>query len=364
MPLRVLHVSQPTTEGTARVVAQLTEAGIRDGQEVSAACSAHGVLAGEVIALGATWHDVAMRRLPSVHDLRQLFALRRLARRTDVLVLHSSKAGLLGRMALLSIRRGERPVSVFVPHGWSWHAAGRLNRTMRGIERLLAGVTDSIVAVSQVELAEGRAKLGHHADSLHLIPNGVDTRHFRPPEVPRDSTTVVTVGRLSRQKGQDLLIGAMPMLPTVQLTLIGDGPERAALEGLAERLGVAQRVTFTGAADPLAALQSAAVVVLPSRWEGLSLALLEAMATAAPIIATPAGAGGILDDAGWVVAGDEAHLPAKLAEAIQGALQDPSARASFGARANARVTAQFSIDATAANHLDHWKSLRGSARER
>lgn len=140
---------------------------------------------------------------------------------------------------------------------------------------------------------------GLSRDKLCVIPNGVDAERFAnavpadlsPMGIPGGAWTLVTVGRLTPQKGQDVLLEAVAPLmgdhPDLHLLIIGEGPERARLAQLATTLGVSDRVHLPGwQADVPGILKSSRAFVLPSRWEGMPNALLEAMASGLPCIAT------------------------------------------------------------------------------
>jgi glycosyltransferase involved in cell wall biosynthesis len=166
---------------------------------------------------------------------------------------------------------------------------------------------------------------------LHVIPNGIDLSHFAPRPgarerirgelgIPTNAWVVGSVGRLSPEKNQALLLqAAMPMLDQRRhLVLVGDGPERAALEAqVAEGLR-ADFVHLTGARDDIADLLAAFdVFALTSSSEGLPLVALEAMAAEVPILATAVGGlPDVIDDrvTGYLVApGDAAALTRQLA---------------------------------------------------
>jgi len=166
---------------------------------------------------------------------------------------------------------------------------------------------------------------------------------------------LVCVGRLSEQKGQDLAIHAVALLPGVRLRLVGDGPERIALQQLTQRLGVADRVELTGSVDPRPHLRAADVVVLPSRWEGMSLLLLEAMACGAPIVATATGGHSAL--AGCAVVLPLPLDPRRLADALSSLLADAGGRASMGRRARAVAVGGFEQTAVHQRYVDLWQHL-------
>jgi len=130
-----------------------------------------------------------------------------------------------------------------------------------------------------------------------LIPNGVDTTFWSPAPMPSSThRTIVSVGRLQHVKGHDVLIDAfahvLKSVPDARLTLIGDGPERSVLMEQATQLGLETAIDFTGALGPAEIrerLRSATVFALPSRSEGLPVALLEALATGTPAVASSVG---------------------------------------------------------------------------
>lgn len=368
-PLDVLVVSQPVDYGVAIYVRQLTAAAVAAGHRVTVVSPGQdrGPLAAWVRSAGAEHRTLNMARKPAVRDVFDLVALRRLARGRDVVHLHSSKAAALGRVAALSLGRRRRPAVVVTAHYWSWLVGGRWAPLYRWIERRLARRCDSIVAVSEGEAAEGRVVLGASVP-LRLIPNGVDRARFSPDGDPADRDPdhplLVCVGRLSAQKGQDVAIRALARVDdrTARLRLVGaeSGPgERARLGALAESLGVADRIDWRGAVEDTAPEYRAADVVLaPSRWDGLSLALLEAMASGAAIVASDVNGSESLGGAGVIVPPDD---PEALAEGIDRLLEDADRRRGLGVAARTR-SASFDLATTMRRNLDLWSGLTiGSA---
>jgi glycosyltransferase involved in cell wall biosynthesis len=184
-----------------------------------------------------------------------------------------------------------------------------------------------------------------------VMPNPVDVRRFTPAsEAERAATrrrlglgpepVALCIGRLREQKGQDLLLDAWPSVqsevPEARLVFVGDGPMRAELEGRAS-----ERVTFAGWQDDVSAwLHAADVVVQPSRYEGLCLSVLEAMASGRSVVATDvAGMAETLGEAGAVVALDDSK---GLGVALVERLSDPG-RTSREGQAG-RVRAQKNHD--------------------
>jgi GalNAc-alpha-(1->4)-GalNAc-alpha-(1->3)-diNAcBac-PP-undecaprenol alpha-1,4-N-acetyl-D-galactosaminyltransferase len=150
------------------------------------------------------------------------------------------------------------------------------------------------------------------------------------------------MGRLSRQKGFDILIRAMAEVRSrARLVLIGEGPEEGMLRDLAARVGVSERVAFTGfLANPYPALAGASVFALPSRYEGFPNALVEAMSLGVPCVASrcPTGPEEIVTDGvdGILVPVED---PRALAAAVNRLLDDAALRDRLGraARERARV---------------------------
>jgi glycosyltransferase involved in cell wall biosynthesis len=357
--LRILHVTQPTDGGTAAVVRSLLEAGRSAGHSVAVA-GPDGALTAWAAATGAERVALDLRRAPTPADLAAVVALRDLLGRFDVVHLHSSKAGAVGRLALASRPRAGRPGVVFTPHAWSWYVGGRSAAVYRAWERWGARWADAITVGSAAELADGRDVLGSARRLVH-IPNGVDlTAHG--PDGPRaergEAPLLVCVGRLSRQKGQDLVLRALEHIDaTTRLRLVGDGPARAGMLRLAAELGVAERVEMVPATDPRPHYRSADVVVVPSRWEGMALVPLEAMACGATVVVSPAAAGGVLGPPGAVVAdpGDPRAYGAVLA----GLLADPARRRRVSEAAQAHVGAGHTLDGMTGRYLELYGTLRG-----
>jgi glycosyltransferase involved in cell wall biosynthesis len=346
---RVLHVSQPTEAGVARVVRHLVADQVRTGWEVVAACPPTGPLSVEVAAAGARVLAWPATREPGPDSGQETLRLRRLVESVgaDIVHLHSAKAGLAGRLAI----RGRRP-TVYQPHAWSfWAATGWRRAGSLAWERYGARWTDRLVCVSEREKEEAE-RLRIPAEGV-VVPNGVDVGWFPAQDAAARAgaratlgldrvPTAVCVGRLCRQKGQDLLVRAWPRVtaavPDARLVLVGDGPDRTVLAADAP-----PSVLLAGDVEDTRSWYAAAdVVVLPSRWEGLALVLLEAMASARSVVTTDVGGAreALPHDGGAVVrVGD---LPG-LAAALVARLRDPGLAAAEGAAGRARACARHDV---------------------
>lgn len=352
---RILHVTQPTDAGVGAVVSSLIADQLRRGYRVALACPAHGELANDARSGGATVYPWEARRSPGVSTLGEVRRLSRIvtAARPDVVVLHSAKAGLAGRLAI----RRALP-TVYVPHAWSFQAVrGLMRRLALSWEKFAQRWTTLIVCVCEDERSRGFAR-GIH-EKLVVIRNGVDldaliprsTREARRVLGLQESPSAVCVGRLTRQKGQDLLVAAWPTVraavPNAQLYLVGDGPEREKLSRIAgagvEVIGFRRDVeAWYAAAD---------VAVLPSRWETMSLVTLEAMACARGVVsfAFDGAAEGIGDTGAILPIGDTYGLAA----ALIARLSDVRTAATEGARARDRVEEIGDVRRT----LESWDQL-------
>jgi glycosyltransferase involved in cell wall biosynthesis len=341
---------------------QLADAGVRAGGDVLVVCPPGGYLGGWAQEAGATWQPLRMSRGANLRDLPSLAHLAAIAAGHDVLHLHSSTAGALGRAALLLVPPHRRPACVFTPHAWSWWVGGPGAVPYRLFEWQAAGIADAIVAVSHDAAEIGRPILRGRSDRIRVIPNGVDVDHFSPdgPAADRDRgiPLVVCVGRLTDVKGFDLAIRAVAEVGRpVRLRIVGEGPEEPILRRLAERLGVADAVELVGyGGDPVEEYRAADVVLVPSRRDAFSLVLLEAMAVGRPIAATRVCGASALEGAGVLV---EPEDVAALAAALRHLLDAPDRRAALAAAARRRACANYDVRASLAATLELWRELGG-----
>jgi glycosyltransferase involved in cell wall biosynthesis len=353
---RILHITQPVDGGVARVVTDLVRAQSADGLDVVAACP-DSALTAELRALGAHVRRWEATRSPGPSLLREVRHLARLIDevRPDLVHAHSAKAGLAGRLAV----RGRIP-TVFQPHAWSFEAVGGATADLAlRWERWGARWAERVVCVSEAERATGvRARI---PGRWSVIPNGIDPQRFHPAAAGAVRTGLaplagvhpaaplaVCVGRLCRQKGQDVLLRAwetvVRRVPEARLVLVGDGPDGDLL-----RQDAPESVVFAGAvADACPWYQAADLVVLPSRWEGMALAPLEAMACGRPVVVTDVdGARESLPSSLAARCLVPPENPAALAGAVTELLLDPPLRDSLGDRARRHVLSTHDVRHTA-----------------
>jgi glycosyltransferase involved in cell wall biosynthesis len=301
-----------------------------------------------------------------------------LARRLDVL--HAHQLLSPATVGLLASALAGVPL-VVNPHACGAIGdVGVLSASRTGRLRLQAIVrnADAFVAVSRTIRAE-LIEAGAPPDAIWSIGNGVDTDRFSPaldeerrrlrrvlglPGCP----LVVYTGRLSREKGVDVLVDAWPRLlervPSARLCLVGAGAEEGRLAEQARARGVEGAIIFAGAVTDVAPhLRAADAAVLPSRTEGMPLALLEAMSCALPVVATRVGGSAeVLDDGviGRLVPPDR---PDALAAGLAEALLEHVPSGHRGAAARARVLAEHGLDRIAGRFLELYQAVtarRGS----
>lgn len=334
------------------------------GMRVFVACPTSGGLRQSVAGRGCEVLQWEASRSPGPGLLREARRLTDVVSRVrpDVIHAHSAKAGLVTRLVV----RGRIP-TVFQPHAWSFEAVeGVTARLAVTWERRGARWASRLLCVSGAERHTGTSH-GIEAE-WRLVPNGVDLERFRPdaPGVrglvgpTTAGPLVVCVGRLCRQKGQDVLLAAWPevlrAVPGARLVLVGDGPDAARLRATAPG-----SVTFAGALDdPVPWYREADLVVLPSRWEGMALAPLEAMACGSPVLVTDVnGARESLPPRLAPRCLTEPDDPVAMAGALVGLLRDPEGLRALGHEARRHVRAHHDVRRTAAAVADVYGELLG-----
>jgi len=273
------------------------------------------------------------------------------------------------------------PCRVHAEHGRDMHDLDGTSRKYALLRRLLSPLIDAYIVLShdlQQYLVE---KVRVPLQKITTIPNGVDIDRFRPvtsrerlalPErfAGKDNIIIGSVGRMEGVKDQLNLVRAFIQLVSQypagsvnpRLVMIGDGTLREPARQLLWQAGLDDTAWLPGTRDNIPELlQNMDVFVLPSLAEGISNTILEAMATALPIVATDVGGNGELVEHGrtgfLVPRGD----PAALAEAIRRYIDDPALRRAHGSAARERCETLFSIDVMVRTYLDFYDNLLKSA---
>ncbi|RTL57975.1 MAG: glycosyltransferase [Rhodocyclaceae bacterium] len=361
-PIHVQHVVlslQPggLENGVVNVVNGLSPEGFRS----SVCCLKFG---GEFVSRlksGVAVEEMGWRK---GNDLGLPFRLARLFRRTRPDVVHTRNAesfyyGFLGAK-LAGIKH-----VVHSEHGRTFN-----DRQIRFlVQRWFSAYTSALFSVSEQLKNDLVAHVGLTADRIQVLHNGVDLDRFagtgrdearRLLGAAEGEVLVGSVGRLVPVKNYPLLLSAFATLdlPQLALILVGEGPERGALEAQARELGIAGRVRFLGHRDDVTALMPGLdVFVLPSFSEGMSNTLLEAMAASLPCVASAVGGNPEI-----VSHGKTGYLfPSGDSEALAGSLRtlctDAVLRASLGAAGRQETEREYSLGAMIRRYEKLYRSL-------
>ena len=283
--------------------------------------------------------------------------------RPDLVHAHSSKAGALARLA--------RPALpgvplVYTPHLYAFmsHFSSRRRRLYGAVERALAPLASRVVCVCEWERRVADA-IGP-ATRTRVVYNGIPSPSAGEAVVPAGGAErdplIVSTAVLSRRKGLETLVDAMPVIvgrcPRARLLIIGTGPEAPSLRHRADRLGMGHRVEIRPPSDDGPdGLDRAAVFVHPSWADSFPYAVLEAMAMGLPIVATDVGGVGeaIEHDVSGVLVppGDTGAL----GEAIVSLLLHPARAAAVGVAARARVRQRFTCDRMVDETVDVYREV-------
>ena len=310
----------------------------------------------EVTVLGRQgWRD-----LRATMRLWQHF---RRARPDVVLVPHYQRAPLV--IGPWFARLAGVPASVITVHGMGMRAVGRRVLPWYVVETLRIADALALLVPSQsryLHEQEGVGRFPWRRAPEHYVPNGIRIPELPTPDqraavrrelgLSQDDVVVVLVARLVPLKGHDLLLAALAHLapdhPTLKVVLVGDGPLREELVDRTARLGLTDRVVFTGMRrDVSRVLAAADLGALPSAHEAVPISIIEEMAAGLPVVVTAVG--GLPDivadgQEGWVVPpGDVDALAARIGELAS----DEELRAGMGKRARSRAENEFSIENTA-----------------
>jgi glycosyltransferase involved in cell wall biosynthesis len=352
--LNILHVFRAPVGGLFRHVLDLTRAQIARGHRVGIIADSNtgGTRAEETLhqlkpelALGLT--RFPMRRHANPGDFLALsHVMRRVAETgADVVHGHGAKGGAYARLVV----GAKRAVRAYTPHGGSllFGHETLAGRFYLATERLLMRRGDLFLFESAYSEAIFRRKIGNPRGIVRIVHNGVSRAEFEPIALRPDATDLMFIGELRPVKGIDVLIDAIALMHhegrAVTATLVGDGPDRVALQAQVERNGLPRAVRFLPAMPARDAQALGWVMVAPSRAESLPYVVLEAAAAGKPLITTRVG--GIPEIYGPLsnILVPALDVPA-LARAIGGALDHPDEAADTAHRLRERVAASFSVD--------------------
>ncbi len=289
-----------------------------------------------------------IRNIHPLKDLKAFMEIRAYIKRVgpDLVAVHSSKAGLIGRLAGRSLG----VPTVFTAHGWAFtDGVSTKKRILYSIlEKVAAKISSGIITVSHYDQNLALKNRIAPAGKIKVIHNGVidgdssvrSVLDLQPPKL-------VMVARFAEPKNHPSLIKVLNEIRDYQwqMVFIGDGPLREKSEELVKNLGLSDRVIFLGnRSDVQELLSSYQIFVLMSKWEGLPLSILEAMRSGLPVVA--ANVGGVSET---IIDGYNGYLipngqPAELVEKLLILITNPALRVKMGHNARQRYQEHFTFE--------------------
>jgi glycosyltransferase involved in cell wall biosynthesis len=368
--MRIIQVFRAPVGGLFRHVIDLAKEQAERGHDVGVFCDA--TFAGERnerlledlkghLALGL--RRVPMRRNPSWSDVSALRSLAAFARETRAEVLHGhgSKGGLYARLGATFRKNG--PVRAYTPHGGSlnYKPGSMIHRAYMGIERWLERGTDAFLFESCFVADRFRAYVGETEALKRVVLNGLYEHELQPVQTAPEATDFLYIGEFRFAKGVDNLLDAVARIaasgrPAPTFTLVGQGPDEAALKERATKLGIAGAVTFRKPMAAREAFSLARAMVVPSRFESMPYVVIEAAGASMPLISTDVG--GIPEifgpESGRLIPSDDVDA---LADAMARMLaMGDAARREDAARLAGHIAKDFCVVKMAATVLDAYRT--------
>ena len=351
--MRILHLIESLEFGGAEKVAIDLANAMAERHEVTICCVKQiGDLGGTV--------DARIRVLclnkREGNDYFVPFRLAQILRDFRIDVLHAHNWGVYLEAALAGLL-ARTQVAIHTVHGpyldylLGWRP--RLKRTVRHtLERLFSPRFAKIVTVSDSIQQYIRDEIGIAPSRMLTVHNGIKTQGIPIARKDNGEIRCITVGRLAEVKNQTMMIRAFHAADcrNAKLYLVGDGPERAKLAALSRELGIEDRVVITGFRQDVSDLLAQSdIFLMSSHYEGISIAVLEAMRAGLPVIGTSVGgmAETVKPDTGILVAANDV---AAMADAIRSLIHSPNLRSDLGAAGQKFLEAEFSIDQMVARY--------------
>lgn len=301
-----------------------------------------------------------VRELHPIADIAAFFEVRRLLNelKPDLVAAHSSKAGIIGRLAAASLNI---PV-IFTAHGWSFTEGVQNPQRYiyRAIERIVGNISTGVIAVSEYDRNLAIKELVIPERKLICIQNGVNDLVKKGFKSERgDEVNMIMIARFAPPKMQLQLLEVLndlKHLPWI-MTFVGDGPSRAEAEKFANENGLSHKVRFEGwqsEVDRL--LVQSDIFILLSEFEGLPLSILEALRAGLPVIATDVGGvkEAVQEENGIVVSKTDSE---SLKIAIDRLIKDKGLRERLGARGRELYEEKFTFELMMEKTLAYYKTV-------
>lgn len=365
--IKILHVVRPAEGGMKEHLVSLAKNTDQNKFKVMVACPEGSSTYDELVKAGIEVFPFSIvGQLNPKRDwrsIRQLITIMKKVR-PHIVHTHSSKAGLVGRIAA---KMTGVPIVFMTAHNSIFYDNLSLKKKLlfAYTEKMLALGTDKIIAVSEALKDEILTWEKINPAKITVIKNGIDVEKFQISvdkikicqelDLKPDLPIVGTVARFAPQKGLTYLIDAIAMINNTdaQFLIIGDGPLREDLEKQVQKLGLTNKIFFAGLRRDIDHLLPVMdIFVLPSVTEGLPLTILEAMAAARPIVATAVGGipEVIIDKkTGLLIPSKDAD---KLAQAIKQLLEDNTLARTLANNGFALVDKEFNLNLMVKNTTD------------
>lgn len=362
--MKILHVFRTPVGGLFRHVRDLARGQAELGHEVGIICdsSTGGGVAVDLLKSVAPYcslgvERIEISRLPGFGDISAAAAIKAHAKKrgVDIIHGHGAKGGFYGRLAAWSVG----VPSVYTPHGGSlhYHWFSIPGAVFLAAEWALANIGSGMIFVCEYERQIFAEKIGLLGKPNIVIHNGLWPEEFVCIQPDGDAADVLFLGDMRRIKGVDTLLKALALVArkrAVTACLVGDGPDLAEFQALAETLGLGKTVQFPGRLPTAQALKRGHLLVMPSRAESFPYVVLEAAAGQVPMIASRVG--GIPE-----VLPDTILCPPDnsdaLARHVEMALAVPKSAAGDARLLSASIKSTFSADAMARNAAAFYQLL-------
>lgn len=367
--LRIVYlITRADPIGGAQIHVRDLAAAVRtQGHEPSVITSGSGPFIDDLRSMGIPVLVLQHLRVP-IRPIQDLRALREIhsaltTLRPDLVAAHSSKAGILGRVAGRSLKL---PV-VFTVHGWAFTPGIPPARAAlyRRVERLVGPLASRLITVSEYDRQLALEARIAPADRVVTVHNGM-------PDVPpalradpgRSPPRLIMVARFEPQKDHPTLLAALGGLRDLpwEIDLVGDGPLMGDMRARAEALGLAARVRFLGQRRDVGQLLAGAQAsLLATNWEGFPLSILEAMRAGLPVVASDVG--GIHES---VRDGETGYLVPRagvdeLRDRIRRVLTDAELRVRMGRGGRTRFEREFTLERSVAGTLAVYRDVLAAA---
>jgi len=287
---KILHVAETIKGGVATVIRTISASPEDDAANYQLvylvpedqARELHGIAPQQVRTFPRSGRNV-----PSLLRFAWRLGQVLLKEKPDVVHLHSTFSGVIGRVVCVLLRPWRQPKIVYCPHAFSFlmESSPTKQKVYAWIERVLQKVTDVIICVSQYELDKA-ARFGIERKRMKLIYNGIHHRDDAPKTAGAEPIHLLFVGRLDYQKGFDVLLKAYAKVNRndLKLTVVGSAVNEDSVE--CPPMDSVEYLPWVTPSEVQALYQKADALIVPSRWEGFAMVPLEGMAMGLPVIAS------------------------------------------------------------------------------